>query len=144
MIQKAADMGNWWLAASSQQCTHQCITSCAEFFGKTSTHRGDSVPPYLATWDFWLFPKLKSPLKGKRFQTINKIQENIMGQLMTIERTVWGPTVLTLKGTKASLSYVRCFLYPASSSISICFSYHMAGNLLDRSRIHHMKHAYIF
>ena len=34
--------------------------------------------------DFWLFPKLKSPLKGKRFQTIDKIQENTMGQLMVI------------------------------------------------------------
>ena len=36
-------------------------------------------PPYspdLATCDFWLFQKLKSPLKGKRFQTISEIQEN--------------------------------------------------------------------
>ena len=42
-------------------------------------------PPYsldLVPYDFWLFPKLKSPLKGKRFQTVNKIQENTMGQLM--------------------------------------------------------------
>ena len=31
----------------------------------------DSVPH-----DLWLFPKLKSPKKGKRFQTINEIQEN--------------------------------------------------------------------
>ena len=27
--------------------------------------------PNLASRDFWLFPKLKSPLKGKKFQTIN-------------------------------------------------------------------------
>ena len=42
-------------------------------------------PPYSPDWvpcDFWLFPKLKSPLKGKRFQTINEIQENRMGQLV--------------------------------------------------------------
>ena len=26
MIQKAAAMGNWWLAASSGQCAHSCIT----------------------------------------------------------------------------------------------------------------------
>ena len=30
------------------------------------------------------FPKLKSPLKGKRFQTIDQIQENTTGQLMSI------------------------------------------------------------
>ena len=34
MIQKAAAMGNGWLAASSQQCTRSCITSCAGFLVK--------------------------------------------------------------------------------------------------------------
>ena len=41
-------------------------------------------PPYspdLVPWNFWLFPKLNSPLEGKRFQTI-KTQENMMGQPM--------------------------------------------------------------
>jgi transposase len=36
-------------------------------------------PPYspdLATADFFLFPKLKTTLKGHRFQTTYKIQEN--------------------------------------------------------------------
>ena len=44
-------------------------------------------PPYdpdLAPYNFWIFPKLKSPLKGKRFQTIDEIQENTTGQLMAI------------------------------------------------------------
>ena len=37
------------------------------------------------TWcNCWLFPKLKSPLKGKRVQTVDEIQENTMGQLMAI------------------------------------------------------------
>ena len=42
-------------------------------------------PPYsqgLVPCDFWLFPKLKPSLKGKRFQTIYKIQANTVGQLM--------------------------------------------------------------
>ena len=65
----------------------------------------------LAPCDFWLFPKLKSPLKGKKFQTVHEIQENMMGQLMVIGRTVWGPNVSTLKGPETSLSYVQCFLY---------------------------------
>ena len=70
-----------------------------------------SYNPDLEPCDFWLFSKLKSPLKGKRFQTINEIQENTMGQLMAIWRTVWGPSVPTLKGTEVSLSFVQCFLH---------------------------------
>ena len=120
MIQKSAAMGNWWLAASSPQHTHSCITSHAELFGETSNHPGDSAPPtaQLVPYNFWLFPKLKSPLKGKRFQAANEIQENRTGQLMVIGRTVWGPQVPTLKGTEASLSYVQRFLYLVSPSIN--------------------------
>ena len=44
--------------------------------------------PDLVPCDFWLFPKLKSPLKGKRFQTIDEIQENMTGQPMAIGRSV--------------------------------------------------------
>ena len=42
----------------------------------------------LVPCDFWLFPKLKSPLKGKRFQTVDEILENTTGQLMVIGRIV--------------------------------------------------------
>ena len=113
MIQKAAAMGNWWLAASSWQCPCVCITSGAEYFGESLNHSGDSVPlwPRFVSYNFWLFPKLKSPLKGKGFQTFDEIQENTTGHLMATGRTVWGPTVPTLKRTEASLSYVQCFLY---------------------------------
>ena len=52
-------------------------------FSKTSSHPGDSGTD-LAPWDFWLFPKLKLPLKGKRFQTVCETQENMTGQLMAI------------------------------------------------------------
>ena len=67
----------------------------------------------------WLFPKLKSPLKGKSFLIISEIQENTTGELMAIGGTMWGPNVPTLKGTEASLSYVWCFLYLVSSSINV-------------------------
>ena len=36
-----------------------------------------------------------------------------------VGRTVWGPKVPALKGTKASLSYVQCFLDLISSSINV-------------------------
>ena len=48
-------------------------------------------PPYsldLAPCYFWLFPKLKLPLKWKRFQTIDETQENTMRKLMVIGRIV--------------------------------------------------------
>ena len=52
---------------------------------------GDSAPlqPRFGTLQHWLFPKLKSPLKDKRYQTVNKIQEyTTTGQLMAIGRPV--------------------------------------------------------
>ena len=121
MIQKAAAVGNWWLAASSRQCACSCIMSHAEFFGETSNHLGDTahLQPRFGTLWLLTFPKLKSPLKGKRFQTIGEIQENRTGQLTVTGGTVWGLKVSPLKGTKASLSCVQCFLYLISSSINV-------------------------
>ena len=68
MDQKAAPMGSWWSVASSWPCTDSYIMSCAECFGETSNHPGDSVPPtaqvcHSASSGF--SQKLKSPLKGK-------------------------------------------------------------------------------
>ena len=75
--------------------------------------------PDLAPCNFWLFPKLKSPLKGNKFQTVDEIQKNTTGQLMTIGTSVCGLKVPTLKVTEASLSYVQCTLYLVSSSINV-------------------------
>ena len=80
--------------------------------------------PDLVPCDFWLFPKLKSPLKWKKFQNVDEIQENTKGQPMAIG-TVWAPKVPALKGTEASLSYVQSFLYNVSSSINVS-GFHIA------------------
>ena len=121
MIQKTTAMGKWWLTSSLQQCACSCIMSHTEFFGKTSNHPGDSALLQPSFGTLWLlaFPKVKITLKRKRFQTVNKIQENMTGQLMVIGRTVWGPKVPTLKGIELSLSYVQCFLYLVYSSIKV-------------------------
>ena len=125
-------MGNWRLAASSQQCVPLCIMSCAEFLAKYQITHMTQLPysPALVLCNFWLFPKLKSPLKGKRFQTIDEIQENMMWQLMTIPtkdfaecfeqwKRCWENCVRSqgayFEGNEASLSYVQCFLYLISS-----------------------------
>ena len=67
MIWKATAMGNWWLAASSQQCAHSCIMSHVEIFDETSNHPGDSAPLQPRFGAQWLlaFPKTKITFKRK-------------------------------------------------------------------------------
>ena len=125
MIQKAAAMGNWWLAASSWQYTYSHISSLAEFFGEISCHPSDStllLPRFHTLW-LLAFPKTKITFEREEFQTINEIQGNMMGHLMVTRRTQWGPKVTALKGTEASLSCVQCFLYLVSSSINVSISH---------------------
>ena len=114
-------MGNWWLAASSQQhtCSAHLMLSFVAKHQITQVIQSPTHSPDLVPCDFWFFPNLKSPLKGKRFRTVCEIEENMVGQLMAIGRTMWGPKVPTLKGTEASLSYVWCFLYIVSPSINV-------------------------
>ena len=60
IIQKAAAMGNWQLAALPQHALSG-ITSCAEFFVKTSNNPGDLTPLQPRFGSLWLltFPKTK-------------------------------------------------------------------------------------
>jgi len=61
-----------------------------------------SQPPYspdLAPCDFWLFSKLKLPLKWRRFQTANEIKENVMRQLMAIPKKDFSGCFEKCKGT---------------------------------------------
>ena len=92
--------------------------------------------PGLAPCNFWLFPKLKSSLKGKRFQTIDEIQENTMGQLMAIGRTMRSQGAY-FKGDRSII--VLCTVFFVSCIfLNKCpyFSYCMAGYLLDRPCIY--------
>ena len=86
MIQKAAIMGNWWLVASSWLHTHYASHLLQRFLVKHQITQVTQLPcsPDLAPCNFWLFTKLKSPLKGRRLQTMKEIQENRKEQLMTI------------------------------------------------------------
>ena len=66
MVQKAAAMGNWWLASSSPQRACSCITSPAEYFCETSTHPGDSalLQPRFGT--LWLLAFSKTKITFER------------------------------------------------------------------------------
>jgi hypothetical protein len=55
-------------SASSRQCACLFYSSCAGFFWQSITSPRSVSPPYspnLAPCNFWLFPKLKLPLKGR-------------------------------------------------------------------------------
>jgi len=49
-------------------------------------------PPYspdLAPVDFFLFPKWKSSLKGRRFQTVEEIEENLIRDLRAVPQNIF-------------------------------------------------------
>ena len=81
MIQKSTAMatGDWQLHHDNMPAHASCLVP--SFLAK---HQMTQVAQLcyntdLVPCDFRLFPKLKSPLKGKRFQTIDEIQENTTG-----------------------------------------------------------------
>ena len=125
-------MGNWWLAASQDtHASHLVQISLAkhQITQVTQPH----YSPDLAPRDFWLFPKLKSPLKGKRFQTVDEIQENMTGWLMAVWTPVWDPKVPTLNEDWDIIALCTMFLV-SCIFLNKClyFSQYMAGYLLNR------------
>ena len=140
MIQKAAAMGNKWLAASSQECACSRNMSCAEFIGKTSTHPGDSAPLQLRFGALWLldFPRTTITFEreeisdhrwdsGKYNGTADGDWENWVRSQGTYFEGDWGIIVLCPVFLISCIFFNKC-LYS---------SYHMAGCLLDRP--HHMS-----
>ena len=68
-----------------------CRSSSA-FIWKNIRHNFVPYPPYsldLAPADFFLFPKLKTTLKGCHFQTIEETQENAIRELRVIIESVF-------------------------------------------------------
>ena len=79
-------MGKPDLDVAPRQCAGSRVAPHPRYLAK---HQTPVVPhtPYssdLAPADFFLFPKLKTTLKGRRFQTIEEIQENATIELRAI------------------------------------------------------------
>jgi len=67
-------------------------------------------PPYspdLAPVDFLLFPKLKSTLKGRRFQTIEEIKENSLQDLRAILQNTFQDAFQNWKNAGSGVSTVE-------------------------------------
>ena len=140
MIQKAAAMGNWWLAASSWQYTYSHISSLAEFFGEISNDPGDSAtPPTAQIWhsvtsgfsktkiifereeiadDWWDSEKYDRAADGD--------WENCVRSQGAYSEEYWGSIVLCTMLLVSCIFFNKC-LY---------FSYYIAEYLLDKSCIY--------
>jgi AraC-like DNA-binding protein len=81
--------GIWLLHHDNTPC-HAAL-SAREFLAKHSVPVVPHPPysPDLAPCDFFLFPRLKSTLKGKRFQDVAEIQLNTTRQLQAIPKPAY-------------------------------------------------------
>ena len=116
MIQKVAAMGNWWLAASSRQHALSVPhVSCRGFWWNIKSPRWlTPLQPRFGTLPLLALPKLKSSLKGKRFQTVYDIQENTTRQLMVrMGELCEVPRCLIWRGLRhhCPMYSVSCILY---------------------------------
>jgi histone-lysine N-methyltransferase SETMAR len=81
---------NFWFLHHDNAPSHTSLL-VAQYLTK---HNVTTIPhppysPDLAPCDFFLFPKLKSTMKGRRFQTIDDIQVNTENELKTIPKQAY-------------------------------------------------------
>ena len=84
-------MGKPDLDVAPRQCPGSRVAPYPSYLAK---HQTSVVPlppcsPDLDPADVFLFPKLKTTLKGRRFQTIEEIQENEIRELRTITESAF-------------------------------------------------------
>jgi transposase len=78
---------NTWMLQHDNAPAHVSL-SFREFLTKREASVVPQTPysPELAPADFFLFPNLKSSLKGRRFQTVEEIEENSILDLRAIPK----------------------------------------------------------
>ena len=124
MIQKAAAMGNWWLAGSSQHHACSCIVSHAELFGEASNHPGDSAPlqPRFVTLQLPVFPKTKITFEreeiseyrwdsGKYNGAAHGNWENCVRSQAAYFEGDWGVIVLSKMFLVSCIFFTKCIYF---------------------------------
>ena len=78
---------NSWFLHHDNAPSHSALV-IRDHFAKNFTHivPQPPYPPDLAPCDFWLFNKMKRPLRGHRFDTIEEIQEKSKKVLKAIPK----------------------------------------------------------
>ncbi|KMQ87532.1 mariner mos1 transposase [Lasius niger] len=81
---------NSWILHHDNAPSHKAII-VQEFLAKNTTNVIDQAPysPDMAPCDFFLFPKLKLPLRGRRFESIDAIKENSQKVLKLIPQSAY-------------------------------------------------------
>jgi len=81
---------NTWMQCHDNAPAHVSLLIC-EFLTKHETTLVPQPPyfPDLTPVDFFLFPKLKSSLKGHRFQTVVETEENLTWNLRAIPQNTF-------------------------------------------------------
>jgi histone-lysine N-methyltransferase SETMAR len=76
----------WFLLHDNALAHTTSVVACFLARKQVTVLQHPSCSPDLAPADFFLFPKLKSQLKGKRFQDISTIQANVTEQIRSIPK----------------------------------------------------------
>jgi len=81
---------NQWILHHDNAPVHTSLL-VRDFLAKTSTASMPQPPysPDLAPCDFFLFPKPKSPIKGRRFATIKEIKTSSLKELKAIPKSAY-------------------------------------------------------
>ena len=112
MIQKAAAMGNWWLAASHDNMPAHVSCVWCRVFCETSNPPGDSTPlqPRFGTLKILAFPKIK--ITFEKEEILNHGWDS--GKSNGAADGSWKNCVRSqgayFQRTEVSLSYAQCFL----------------------------------
>ena len=78
---------SWILHHNNAHSSH--IEASGWVFGQKWNRNHTSYSPDLAPAGFFLFPKLKTPLKGKRFAMIEEIKEKSKQELLVITKSAF-------------------------------------------------------
>ena len=89
---------NRWMLQHDKAPSHSSFL-VRDFFAKYATTVLPQPPysPDLAPAELFLFPKLKSTLKGRRFESIEAIKTNSLAHLRSIPKTAFQENFRTLK-----------------------------------------------
>ena len=104
--------GDWQLHHDNAPAHASCLVQSFSVKHQITQVTQPCYSPDLVPCDFWLFPKLKSPLKGKRFQTIDEIQENTTGSWWWLEELCEVPKCVLQRGLRH-----HCPMYSVSYSL---------------------------
>ena len=89
---------NRWMLQHDNAPSHSSFV-VRDFLAKHATTVLPQLPypPDLAPADFFLFPKLKSTLKGRRFESFEAIKTNSLAHLRSIPKTAFQECFRTLR-----------------------------------------------